>query len=41
VMPIEEINKAFDLMGEGKSIRSVITFDWGRRGEKFLNFVNY
>ena len=27
VMPIEDINKAFDLMHEGKSIRSVITFD--------------
>ncbi|HEY9692720.1 MAG TPA: S-(hydroxymethyl)glutathione dehydrogenase/class III alcohol dehydrogenase [Oculatellaceae cyanobacterium] len=27
VMPIEEINKAFDLMHEGKSLRSVITFD--------------
>ncbi len=25
-MPLEEINKAFDLMHEGKSIRSVITF---------------
>jgi S-(hydroxymethyl)glutathione dehydrogenase/alcohol dehydrogenase len=25
-MPIEEINKAFDLMHEGKSIRSVVTF---------------
>jgi S-(hydroxymethyl)glutathione dehydrogenase / alcohol dehydrogenase len=26
VMPIEEINTAFDLMHEGKSIRSVVTF---------------
>lgn len=26
VMPIEDINKAFDLMHEGKSIRSVLTF---------------
>ena len=26
VMPLEEINTAFDLMHEGKSIRSVITF---------------
>jgi hypothetical protein len=26
-MPLEDINKAFDLMHEGKSIRSVITFD--------------
>ncbi|MCV6548274.1 MAG: S-(hydroxymethyl)glutathione dehydrogenase/class III alcohol dehydrogenase [Cohaesibacter sp.] len=26
VMPLEDINKAFDLMHEGKSIRSVITF---------------
>ncbi|GAC1457667.1 MAG: hypothetical protein NVS2B14_01790 [Chamaesiphon sp.] len=26
VMPIDDINKAFDLMHEGKSIRSVITF---------------
>ena len=25
-MPIEEINKAFDYMHEGKSIRSVVTF---------------
>jgi S-(hydroxymethyl)glutathione dehydrogenase/alcohol dehydrogenase len=25
-MPLEEINKAFDLMHEGKSIRSVVTF---------------
>jgi S-(hydroxymethyl)glutathione dehydrogenase/alcohol dehydrogenase len=25
-MPLEEINKAFDLMHEGKSIRSVIHF---------------
>ncbi|MCY4040079.1 MAG: S-(hydroxymethyl)glutathione dehydrogenase/class III alcohol dehydrogenase [Gammaproteobacteria bacterium] len=27
VMPLEEINTAFDLMHEGKSIRSVVTFD--------------
>ncbi|MGO1767864.1 S-(hydroxymethyl)glutathione dehydrogenase/class III alcohol dehydrogenase [Advenella sp. S44] len=27
VMPIEKINEAFDLMHEGKSIRSVVTFD--------------
>jgi S-(hydroxymethyl)glutathione dehydrogenase/alcohol dehydrogenase len=27
VMPIEEINHAFDLMHEGKSIRSVVTFN--------------
>ena len=27
VMPLEKINEAFDLMHEGKSIRSVITFD--------------
>ncbi len=26
-MPLAEINKAFDLMHEGKSIRSVVTFD--------------
>ncbi|MES1989640.1 MAG: S-(hydroxymethyl)glutathione dehydrogenase/class III alcohol dehydrogenase [Pseudomonadota bacterium] len=26
VMPLEEINKGFDLMHEGKSIRSVVTF---------------
>jgi S-(hydroxymethyl)glutathione dehydrogenase / alcohol dehydrogenase len=26
VMPIEEINTAFDLMHDGKSIRSVVTF---------------
>ncbi|MEM6445868.1 MAG: S-(hydroxymethyl)glutathione dehydrogenase/class III alcohol dehydrogenase [Cyanobacteria bacterium P01_D01_bin.123] len=26
-MPLEQINEAFDLMHEGKSIRSVITFD--------------
>ncbi len=26
VMPLEEINQAFDLMHEGKSIRSVVTF---------------
>ena len=26
VMPLEEINNAFDLMHEGKSIRSVVTF---------------
>jgi len=26
VMPIEQINDAFDLMHEGKSIRSVVTF---------------
>ena len=26
IMPLEDINKAFDLMHEGKSIRSVITF---------------
>jgi S-(hydroxymethyl)glutathione dehydrogenase/alcohol dehydrogenase len=25
-MPLEDINKAFDLMHEGKSIRSVIIF---------------
>ena len=25
-MPLEEINSAFDLMHEGKSIRSVVTF---------------
>lgn len=25
-MPIEEINRAFDLMHEGKAIRSVVTF---------------
>jgi len=25
-MPLEDINKAFDLMHEGKSIRSVIVF---------------
>jgi S-(hydroxymethyl)glutathione dehydrogenase/alcohol dehydrogenase len=25
-MPLEEINRAFDLMHEGKSIRSVIHF---------------
>jgi S-(hydroxymethyl)glutathione dehydrogenase/alcohol dehydrogenase len=25
-MPLEEINKAFDLMHEGKSIRSVVHF---------------
>ena len=25
-MPLEDINKAFDLMHEGKSIRSVVTF---------------
>jgi len=25
-MPLEDINKAFDLMHEGKSIRSVILF---------------
>jgi S-(hydroxymethyl)glutathione dehydrogenase/alcohol dehydrogenase len=25
-MPLEEINQAFDLMHEGKSIRSVILF---------------
>jgi S-(hydroxymethyl)glutathione dehydrogenase/alcohol dehydrogenase len=25
-MPLEEINDAFDLMHEGKSIRSVVTF---------------
>jgi S-(hydroxymethyl)glutathione dehydrogenase/alcohol dehydrogenase len=27
VMPIEEINRAFDLMHAGESIRSVVTFD--------------
>ncbi|WP_259782484.1 S-(hydroxymethyl)glutathione dehydrogenase/class III alcohol dehydrogenase [Aestuariispira ectoiniformans] len=27
VMPLDEINTAFDLMHEGKSIRSVVTFD--------------
>ncbi len=26
IMPLEEINKAFDLMQRGESIRSVITF---------------
>ena len=26
-MPLEEINEAFDLMHEGKSIRSVIHFN--------------
>ena len=26
VMPLERINEAFDLMHEGKSIRSVVTF---------------
>jgi S-(hydroxymethyl)glutathione dehydrogenase/alcohol dehydrogenase len=26
VLPLEEINKAFDLMHEGKSIRSVVVF---------------
>jgi hypothetical protein len=26
VMPLEKINEAFDLMHEGKSIRSVVTF---------------
>ncbi len=26
-MPLAEINKAFDLMHEGESIRSVVTFD--------------
>ena len=26
VMPIEKVNDAFDLMHEGKSIRSVVTF---------------
>jgi len=26
VMPIEQINEAFDLMHAGKSIRSVVTF---------------
>jgi S-(hydroxymethyl)glutathione dehydrogenase/alcohol dehydrogenase len=25
-MPLEDINNAFDLMHEGKSIRSVVTF---------------
>lgn len=25
-MPLEDINRSFDLMHEGKSIRSVITF---------------
>jgi S-(hydroxymethyl)glutathione dehydrogenase/alcohol dehydrogenase len=26
VMPVEHINEAFDLMHDGKSIRSVVTF---------------
>jgi S-(hydroxymethyl)glutathione dehydrogenase/alcohol dehydrogenase len=26
VLPIEQINKAFDLMHSGESIRSVVTF---------------
>jgi S-(hydroxymethyl)glutathione dehydrogenase/alcohol dehydrogenase len=26
VMPLTDINKGFDLMHEGKSIRSVVTF---------------
>jgi S-(hydroxymethyl)glutathione dehydrogenase/alcohol dehydrogenase len=26
VMPLEDINKAFDLMHKGESIRSVVTF---------------
>jgi S-(hydroxymethyl)glutathione dehydrogenase/alcohol dehydrogenase len=26
VMPLDQINHAFDLMHEGKSIRSVVTF---------------
>jgi S-(hydroxymethyl)glutathione dehydrogenase/alcohol dehydrogenase len=26
VMPLDRINEAFDLMREGKSIRSVVTF---------------
>jgi S-(hydroxymethyl)glutathione dehydrogenase/alcohol dehydrogenase len=26
VMPIEDINKAFDLMHHGESIRTVVTF---------------
>ncbi|MEL7298649.1 MAG: S-(hydroxymethyl)glutathione dehydrogenase, partial [Pseudomonadota bacterium] len=26
-MPLADINRAFDLMHEGKSIRSVVTFD--------------
>jgi len=26
VMPLKDINHAFDLMHEGKSIRSVVTF---------------
>jgi S-(hydroxymethyl)glutathione dehydrogenase/alcohol dehydrogenase len=26
VMPIEQINEAFDLMKQGESIRSVVTF---------------
>ncbi len=30
VMPLERINEAFDLMHEGKSIRSVVTYDGGR-----------
>jgi S-(hydroxymethyl)glutathione dehydrogenase/alcohol dehydrogenase len=26
-MPLEDVNRAFDLMHEGKSIRTVLTFD--------------
>ena len=26
ILPLEDINKAFDLMHEGKSIRSVVVF---------------
>ncbi len=30
VLPLERINEGFDLMHEGKSIRSVVTYDGGR-----------
>jgi S-(hydroxymethyl)glutathione dehydrogenase/alcohol dehydrogenase len=30
VLPLERINEGFDLMNEGKSIRSVVTYD-GKR----------
>jgi len=27
-MPLSDINRAFDLMHEGESIRSVVLYDW-------------
>ncbi len=36
VLPLERINEAFDLMHEGKSIRSVVSFYTSRAGAVIL-----